>query len=165
MRGICIRRWKPRCIVPRASATNSACSFRSGHFRRSRHSWHRLEAVLLARSLSDQGAVAADRFSFRYGARGLSCCCPDQQDQAVVVAGDYRFAALGCLLHRTGVEPERARQMGLATFPHDAPDPHDIIRQADEMIMWSKRDPETSAWLARVDGKRIAASSPSGKSD
>jgi GAF domain-containing protein len=26
MRGICIRRWKPRCIVPRASATNSACS-------------------------------------------------------------------------------------------------------------------------------------------
>jgi diguanylate cyclase (GGDEF)-like protein len=33
-----------------------------------------------------------------------------------------------------GLDLEVRASMGLATFPHDAQTPHDIIRQADEMM-------------------------------
>jgi len=39
--------------------------------------------------------------------------------------------------------------MGLATFPHDAKVPHDIIRQADEMMYMVKNSSRDSIAVAQ----------------
>jgi len=57
------------------------------------------------------------------------------KDQAVVVAKrlqDSLRAGTFCI--EQGLNLSVRASMGLATFPHDARTPHDIIRQADEMM-------------------------------
>jgi PleD family two-component response regulator len=39
--------------------------------------------------------------------------------------------------------------MGLATFPHDAKTPHDIIRQADEMMYMVKNSTRDNIGIAQ----------------
>ena len=39
--------------------------------------------------------------------------------------------------------------MGLATYPHDAKTPHDVIRQADEMISMAKNSTRDNIGIAQ----------------
>src|SRR5271167_1525214 len=75
-------------------------------------------------------------FAYRYGGDEFVVLLPQTgKDQAVVVARrlqDSLRSTTFCTEHGLNL-PVRA-SMGLATFPHDAQTPHDIIRQADEMM-------------------------------
>jgi len=106
---------EPRCIVHALRLPIQRALYRLDHFKTVNDTHgHLVEAGCWPRSLSDQGAVAADRFCISLWRRRVCrAVAPDQQGSAVVVARRItRFAALGCLLHRTGLEPERARQHG-----------------------------------------------------
>src|SRR5450432_711084 len=75
-------------------------------------------------------------FAFRYGGDEFVVLLPQtSKDQAVVVAKrlqDSLRAGTFCI--EQGLNLKVRASMGLTTFPHDAQTPHDIIRQADEMM-------------------------------
>jgi diguanylate cyclase (GGDEF)-like protein len=75
-------------------------------------------------------------FAFRYGGDEFVVLLPQtSKDQAVVVARRLRDSMrLGTFCSEQGLNLNVRASMGLATFPHDAQTPHDVIRQADEMM-------------------------------
>lgn len=75
-------------------------------------------------------------FAFRYGGDEFVVLLPQtSKDQAVVVARRLQESLRdGTFCHEQGLNLNVRASMGLATFPHDAQTPHDIIRQADEMM-------------------------------
>jgi len=79
-------------------------------------------------------------FAFRYGGDEFVVLLPQTgKDQAVVVAKRLQDSLrLGHFCGEQGLDLGVRASMGLATFPHDAQTPHDIIRQADEMMYMVK---------------------------
>jgi diguanylate cyclase (GGDEF)-like protein len=75
-------------------------------------------------------------FAFRYGGDEFVVLLPQTgKDQAVVVARRLQDSLrTGNFCREQGLNLNVRASMGLATFPHDAQTPHDIIRQADEMM-------------------------------
>jgi diguanylate cyclase (GGDEF)-like protein len=75
-------------------------------------------------------------FAFRYGGDEFVVLLPQTgKDQAVVVARRLQESLRnGNFCAEQGLNLPVRASMGLATFPHDAQTPHDIIRQADEMM-------------------------------
>ena len=75
-------------------------------------------------------------FAFRYGGDEFVVLLPQTtKDQAVVVARRLQDSMrAGTFCSEQGLNLNVRCSMGLATFPHDAQTPHDIIRQADEMM-------------------------------
>ncbi len=75
-------------------------------------------------------------FAFRYGGDEFVVLLPQTtKDQAVVVARRLQDSMrAGTFCSEQGLNLNVRFSMGLATFPHDAQTPHDIIRQADEMM-------------------------------
>jgi diguanylate cyclase (GGDEF)-like protein len=75
-------------------------------------------------------------FAFRYGGDEFVVLLPQtSKDQAVVVARRLQESLrAGNFCKEQGLNLTVRASMGLATFPHDAQTPHDIIRQADEMM-------------------------------
>jgi len=75
-------------------------------------------------------------FAFRYGGDEFVVLLPQtSKDQAVVVAKRLQDSMRsGRFCVEQGLSLNVRSSMGLATFPHDAQTPHDIIRQADEMM-------------------------------
>jgi len=75
-------------------------------------------------------------FAFRYGGDEFVVLLPQtSKDQAVVVARRLQESLrTGTFCTEQGLNLPVRASMGLATFPHDAQTPHDIIRQADEMM-------------------------------
>ncbi|MFZ0479454.1 MAG: sensor domain-containing diguanylate cyclase [Terriglobales bacterium] len=75
-------------------------------------------------------------FAFRYGGDEFVVLLPQtSKDQAVVVAMRLQESLrAGTFCSEQGLNLNVRASMGLATFPHDAQTPHDIIRQADEMM-------------------------------
>jgi diguanylate cyclase (GGDEF)-like protein len=75
-------------------------------------------------------------FAFRYGGDEFVVLLPQtSKDQAVVVAKRLQESLrTGTFCTEQGLNLNVRASMGLATFPHDAQTPHDIIRQADEMM-------------------------------
>jgi len=75
-------------------------------------------------------------FAFRYGGDEFVILLPQtSKDQAVVVARRLQESLrTGIFCTDQGMNLNVRASMGLATFPHDAQTPHDIIRQADEMM-------------------------------
>jgi diguanylate cyclase (GGDEF)-like protein len=75
-------------------------------------------------------------FAFRYGGDEFVVLLPQtSKDQAVVVAKRLQDSLRsGRFCVEQGLNLNVRASMGLATFPHDAQTPHDIIRQADEMM-------------------------------
>jgi diguanylate cyclase (GGDEF)-like protein len=75
-------------------------------------------------------------FAFRYGGDEFVVLLPQtSKDQAVVVAKRLQDSLRsGRFCVEQGLNLNVRASMGLASFPHDAQTPHDIIRQADEMM-------------------------------
>jgi len=75
-------------------------------------------------------------FAFRYGGDEFVVLLPQtSKDQAVVVARRLQESLrTGNFCREQELNLNVRASMGLATFPHDAQTPHDIIRQADEMM-------------------------------
>src|SRR5246500_1192344 len=75
-------------------------------------------------------------FAFRYGGDEFVVLLPQtSKDQAVVVARRLQDSMrAGNFCAEQGLNLPVRASMGLATFPHDAQTPHNIIRQADEMM-------------------------------
>ena len=75
-------------------------------------------------------------FAFRYGGDEFVVLLPQtSKDQAVVVAKRLQDSLRsGRFCVEQGLNLNVRASMGLASFPSDAQTPHDIIRQADEMM-------------------------------
>src|ERR1700735_4635427 len=89
-------------------------------------------------------------FAFRYGGDEFVVLLPQTgKDQALVVAKRLRDSLrTGTFCIEQGLNLNVRASMGLATFPNDAQTPHDIIRQADEMMYVVKNSTRDNIGIA-----------------
>src|SRR6266852_5857687 len=90
-------------------------------------------------------------FAFRYGGDEFVVLLPQTgKDQALVVAKRLRDAMrASCFCRDEGLNLNVRASLGLATYPHDAKSPHDIIRQADEMMYLVKNTTRDNIGIAQ----------------
>ena len=90
-------------------------------------------------------------FAFRYGGDEFVVLLPQTgKDSALVVAKRLRDAMRASIFCRDeGLNLNVRASLGLATFPHDARDAHDIIRQADEMMYLVKNTTRDNIGIAQ----------------
>ncbi len=89
-------------------------------------------------------------FAFRYGGDEFVVLLPQtSKDSALVVARRLRDSLrMGRFCTEQGYQLNIRASIGLATFPHDAQTPHDIIRQADEMMYVVKNSTRDNIGIA-----------------
>ncbi len=90
-------------------------------------------------------------FAFRYGGDEFVVLLPQTgKDQALVVAKRLQDALRASVFCRDeGLKLSVRASIGLATYPHDARDAHDIIRQADEMMYLVKNTTRDNIGIAQ----------------
>jgi diguanylate cyclase (GGDEF)-like protein len=90
-------------------------------------------------------------FAFRYGGDEFVVLLPQTgKDSALVVARRLRDSLRASAFCKDeGLNLNVRASMGLATFPHDAKTPHDIIRQADEMMYMVKNSTRDNIGIAQ----------------
>ena len=90
-------------------------------------------------------------FAFRYGGDEFVVLLPQTgKDSALVVAKRLRDSMRASAFCKDeGLNLNVRASMGLATFPHDAKTPHDIIRQADEMMYMVKNSTRDNIGIAQ----------------
>jgi diguanylate cyclase (GGDEF)-like protein len=90
-------------------------------------------------------------FAYRYGGDEFVVLLPQtSKDSALVVARRLRDSLrASCFCKEEGLNLNVRASMGLATYPHDAKSPHDIIRQADEMMYMVKNTSRDSIAVAQ----------------
>ena len=90
-------------------------------------------------------------FAFRYGGDEFVVLLPQTgKDSALVVAKRLRDSMRASAFCKDeGLNLNVRASMGLATFPHDAKSPHDIIRQADEMMYMVKNSTRDNIGIAQ----------------
>jgi diguanylate cyclase (GGDEF)-like protein len=90
-------------------------------------------------------------FAFRYGGDEFVVLLPQTgKDQALVVAKRLRDGLRASSFCRDeGLDLNVRASIGLATFPHDARDAHDVIRQADEMMYLVKNTSRDNIGIAQ----------------
>jgi diguanylate cyclase (GGDEF)-like protein len=90
-------------------------------------------------------------FAFRYGGDEFVVLLPQTgKDQALVVAKRLRDALRASnFCGDEGLNLNVRASIGLATYPHDARDAHDIIRQADEMMYLVKNTTRDNIGIAQ----------------
>src|SRR5213595_603922 len=90
-------------------------------------------------------------FAFRYGGDEFVVLLPQTgKDSALVVARRLRDSLRGSAFCKDESLNLNVRaSMGLATYPHDAKAPHDIIRQADEMMYMVKNSTRDNIGIAQ----------------
>ena len=90
-------------------------------------------------------------FAFRYGGDEFVVLLPQTgKDQALVVAKRLRDGLRASSFCRDeGLHLNVRASIGLATYPHDARDAHDIIRQADEMMYLVKNTTRDNIGIAQ----------------
>ena len=90
-------------------------------------------------------------FAFRYGGDEFVVLLPQTgKDSALVVAKRLRDALRATTFCRDeGIRLNVSASIGLATYPHDARDAHDIIRQADEMMYLVKNTTRDNIGIAQ----------------
>jgi diguanylate cyclase (GGDEF)-like protein len=89
-------------------------------------------------------------FAFRYGGDEFVVLLPQtNKDAALVVAKRLRDGLRGSSFCREeGLNLNVRASIGLATYPHDARNAHDIIRQADEMMYLVKNTTRDNIGIA-----------------
>jgi diguanylate cyclase (GGDEF)-like protein len=90
-------------------------------------------------------------FAFRYGGDEFVVLLPQTgKDSALVVARRLRDSLRSSLFCKDeGLNLNVRASIGLATYPHDAKTPHDIIRQADEMMYMVKNSTRDNIGIAQ----------------
>jgi len=90
-------------------------------------------------------------FAFRYGGDEFVVLLPQTgKNSALVVARRLRDSMRASAFCKDeGLNLNVRASMGLATFPHDAKTPHDIIRQADEMMYMVKNSTRDNIGIAQ----------------
>jgi diguanylate cyclase (GGDEF)-like protein len=90
-------------------------------------------------------------YAFRYGGDEFVVLLPQTgKDQALVVAKRLRDGMRASSFCRDeGLNLNVRASIGLATYPHDARDAHDIIRQADEMMYLVKNTTRDNIGIAQ----------------
>jgi diguanylate cyclase (GGDEF)-like protein len=90
-------------------------------------------------------------FAFRYGGDEFVVLLPQtSKDAALVVARRLRDSLRSSAFCKDEALNLNVRaSMGLATYPHDAKTPHDVIRQADEMMYMVKNSTRDNIGIAQ----------------
>jgi diguanylate cyclase (GGDEF)-like protein len=90
-------------------------------------------------------------YAFRYGGDEFVVLLPQTgKDAALVVAKRLRDALRTSMFCKEeGLNLNIRASMGVATYPHDAKTPHDIIRQADEMMYLVKNSTRDNIGIAQ----------------
>ena len=90
-------------------------------------------------------------YAFRYGGDEFVVLLPQTgKDSALVVAKRLRDSLRTSMFCRDeGLNLNVRASMGVATYPHDAKTPHDIIRQADEMMYLVKNTSRDNIGIAQ----------------
>ncbi len=90
-------------------------------------------------------------FAFRYGGDEFVVLLPQTgKDSALVVARRLRDSLRTSMFCREeGLNLNVRASMGVATYPHDAKTPHDVIRQADEMMYMVKNSTRDNIGIAQ----------------
>jgi diguanylate cyclase (GGDEF)-like protein len=90
-------------------------------------------------------------FAFRYGGDEFVVLLPQTgKDAALVVARRLRDSLRTSLFCKEeGLNLNVRASIGMATYPHDAQTPHDIIRQADEMMYLVKNTTRDNIGIAQ----------------
>jgi diguanylate cyclase (GGDEF)-like protein len=90
-------------------------------------------------------------FAFRYGGDEFVVLLPQTgKDSALVVAKRLRDSLrISTFCKEEGLNLNVRASMGVATYPHDAKTPHDIIRQADEMMYLVKNTSRDNIGIAQ----------------
>lgn len=90
-------------------------------------------------------------FAFRYGGDEFVVLLPQTgKDSALVVARRLRDSLRSsCFCKEEGLNLNVRASIGLATYPHDAKTPHDVIRQADEMMYVVKNSTRDNIGIAQ----------------
>jgi diguanylate cyclase (GGDEF)-like protein len=90
-------------------------------------------------------------YAFRYGGDEFVVLLPQTgKDQALTVAKRLRDALrVSMFCKEEGLNLNVRASIGLATYPHDAKSPHDVIRQADEMMYLVKNTTRDNIGIAQ----------------
>ena len=90
-------------------------------------------------------------FAFRYGGDEFVVLLPQtSKDSALVVARRLRDSLrASAFCKEESLNLNVRDSMGLATYPHDAKTPHDVIRQADEMMYMVKNSTRDNIGIAQ----------------
>jgi diguanylate cyclase (GGDEF)-like protein len=90
-------------------------------------------------------------YAFRYGGDEFVILLPQtSKDAALVVARRLRdLLRTSTFCTEEGLNLNVRASIGVATFPHDAKTPHDIIRQADEMMYMVKNTTRDNIGIAQ----------------
>src|SRR6266481_351425 len=90
-------------------------------------------------------------YEFRYGGDEFVVLLPQTgKDQALNVAKRLRDALrVSMFCKEEGLNLNVRASIGLATYPHDAKSPHDVIRQADEMMYLVKNTTRDNIGIAQ----------------
>jgi diguanylate cyclase (GGDEF)-like protein len=90
-------------------------------------------------------------YAFRYGGDEFVVLLPQTgKDQALHVAKRLRDALrVSAFCKEEGLNLNVRASIGLATYPHDAKTPHDVIRQADEMMYLVKNTTRDNIGIAQ----------------
>jgi len=90
-------------------------------------------------------------YAFRYGGDEFVVLLPQTgKDQALVVARRLRDSLRTSMFCKEeGLNLNVRASIGVATYPHDAKTPHDVIRQADEMMYLVKNTSRDNIGIAQ----------------
>jgi diguanylate cyclase (GGDEF)-like protein len=90
-------------------------------------------------------------YAFRYGGDEFVVLLPQTgKDQALVVARRLRDSLRTSMFCKDeGLNLNVRASIGVATYPHDAKTPHDVIRQADEMMYLVKNTTRDNIGIAQ----------------
>ena len=90
-------------------------------------------------------------YAFRYGGDEFVVLLPQTgKDAALVVARRLRDTLrTSTFCQEEGLNLNIRASMGVASYPHDAKTPYDIIRQADEMMYFVKNTSRDNIGIAQ----------------